>query len=162
MLQTVKYYLYRILLLFSNTIIWWDWIQRWHISDVKRWQQCSGGVSDQDAPYLRIRVCCKTLKITKLEAAAGQAGKHCLTMFGMERTKTTGLHREHVVSIRTLSITAYIHVCWWLNTAKYARWQQGVSVVSDALVGAGVGVSNIAYMSAGGWLRRPSVLGGSK
>ena len=67
-----------------------------------------GGVSDQDAPYLRIRVCCKTLKITKLEAAAGQAGKHCLTMFGMERTKTTGLHREHVVSIRTLSITAYM------------------------------------------------------
>ena len=117
MLQTVKYYLYRILLLFSNTIIWWDWIQRnlWHISDVKRWQQCSGGVSDQDAPYLRIRVCCKTLKITKLEAAAGQAGKHCLTMFGMERTKTTGLHREHVVSIRTLSITAYMSAGGWIR-----------------------------------------------
>ena len=75
-------------------------------------------MSDQDAPYLRIRVCCKTLKITKLEAAAGQAGKHCLTMFGMERTKTTGLHREHVVSIQTLSITAYI-TC--LLVAEYGQ-----------------------------------------
>ena len=58
-----------------------------------------GGVSDQDAPYLRIRVWCKTLKITKLEAAAGQAGKHCLTMFRMERMKTTCLHREDMCCI---------------------------------------------------------------
>ena len=71
------------------------------------------GVSDQDAPYLRIRVRCKTLKITKLEAAAGQACKHCLTMFGMERMEATCLHTpvlHSVVSTPTI-IKHRVHVC---------------------------------------------------
>ena len=72
------------------------------------------GVSDQDAPYLRIRVRCITLKITKLEAAAGQACKHCLTMYGMERTKTTCFYREGMCLIvspfQPSSNTAYMSV----------------------------------------------------
>ena len=92
------------------------------------------GVSDQDAPYLRIRVRCITLKITKLEAAAGQACKHCLTMFEMERMEATCLHTpvlHSVVSIPAI-IKHRVHVCRWLITGECARWQQVVSVVTDS------------------------------